>query len=144
MPLADGTDTIADDEILYRRIPASMDWYDPASDRSVAPDAFRPRKNEDTIAKKGISLSRAKFVTLDEAARGRPGKRYFVAVLLASDLAQNGIEVVTTPEFGGPGHASIPALNYADRRTDRVMDMKRLLAERLCLRVEGPFHTPEG
>lgn len=50
-----------------------------------------------------------------------------------------GVEITASPHEGGVGHASIPVLNYGDRRTDRVMELARLIAVNLCLRVEGPF-----
>ena len=133
-----GTDPIANDEILYRRIPVSQGWYDATLEHPVLAQAFTPTRHDST----GISLWRAKYRSLREAAQG-PGKSYYVAVLRVGDLRANGIEVVSTTEEGGPGHVSIPALNYADRRTDGVKETARLIATRLCRSVEGPFQTAE-
>jgi hypothetical protein len=43
--MAQGDDPVDPDEILFRRIPASTGWYDPPS---LAPEAFRPNKNDTT------------------------------------------------------------------------------------------------
>jgi len=103
MGAADGTEPIDDEELLYRRIPKSQGWYDPALPCPVSPEAFGPQKHDE----KGISVWRAKYRTLKEAAQGRPGKTYYVAVFRAGDLKEKGIEVTPTPHEGGPGHASI-------------------------------------
>lgn len=138
-------DPIADDEVLYRRVSASAvpQQYDPATG-SLGDQAFAPHKIMDVS---GLSISRAKFKSLEEAALGRPGKSYFVAVLLAGDLRQRGIEVVPRPELPDgqfdPAHAELPDLNAANRKEDITLERQRILAHELCLRVEGPFHTPE-
>ncbi len=77
-----------------------------------------------------------------QAATGMPGKTYYVALLKAGDLQAHGIKVLPTPEQGEPGHVSIPVLNYADRKTDSVKEMARLIATHLCPHVVGPFTTP--
>ena len=139
MAYPDGTEPIVTDELLYRRIPASQGWYDDTLEHSVSPQAFTPKKHDSS----GISLWRGKYRSVREAAQGWPGKSYYVAVLRADDLRVHGVEVVPTAEEGDPGHASVPALNYADRHTDRVKEMAHLIATRLCRNVEGPFQTPE-
>jgi hypothetical protein len=133
----DGTEPIADEELLFRRIPASQGWYDPQATPPLNPEAFRANANDTT----GLSLYREKYKTIDEAARGREGKEYYVAVLKAGDLRAVGIDIAPRPLEGDPGHAEIPEMNYADRKTDRSRDCKVLLADRLCLRVEGPFKS---
>lgn len=137
MPEPDGTEPVADDEILYRRIPISQGWYDESVEQPVSPEAFRPRAADED----GLSLCRAKYMTLEEAAHGPSAKGYYVIELRAGDLRARGIEVSPTPDRGGPGHASIPLLNYADRKTDRALEIKQLLATKLWLRVKGPFPT---
>ena len=135
MSLPAGTEPIDDDEILYRRIPVSQEWYDPNDDLPPSPEAFRPVKHDAT----GLSLSREKYKNIEEAARGQAGKNYFVAVLRAGDLREHGIEVVACPQKEDPGHAGIPALNYEDRKTDQAKEWKTILAHKLTIRVEGPF-----
>ena len=39
----DGSEPIADEELLYRRIPASTGWYDPLA-AGLKPEAFAPHK----------------------------------------------------------------------------------------------------
>jgi len=134
----DAAEPVADDELLYRRIPASTNWFDPVTGTLQAA-AFAPHKTSDLT---GLSVSRAKYKSIENAARARPGKSYFIAVLRAGDLRQSGIEVVPRPLPGDPGHAELPALNSGSRKSTETLEMERLLAETLCLQVEGPFTTP--
>jgi len=133
----DGTEPIADDEILYRRIPVSQGWFNPKVDSHPSPEAFKPTQFHDT----GLSLSRSKYKEIEEAARGTQGKQYFVAVLRAGDLRAEGIPVEPKPVAGDPGHAEVPGLTYVDRKTDQSVEWKTLLARKLCLRIEGPFQS---
>jgi hypothetical protein len=128
-------DPIADDEILFRRIPCSTGWYDAVRTSPLEPEAFRPNHNDVS----GISLSRQKYRTAAEAARGRPGKSYYIAHLRAGELRAAGIDVVPSPVPDDPGHAEIPSLNYDQRKSRRAVEQRELLAGRLCLKVEGPF-----
>lgn len=139
MPESDGTEPVANDEILYRSISVHSGWYDPNQHPPINHTAFTPKRHDDS----GISLWRQKYIktSREAAAKGRQGSDYYVAVLRAGDLNAKGVEIVSNPHEGeaGIGHASIPVLNYGDRRTDRVMELARLIAAELCLRVEGPF-----
>ena len=135
MSSPDDSEPVGDDELLYRRIPAALNLYDPQTEPHLLPDAFRPNEHDTT----GLSVYRARFKTLDEAARGREGKQYYVAVLRAGDLRSRGIEVVARPREGDPGHAEIPGLTHQTRKTDQALEWKVILAHQLCLRVEGPF-----
>ena len=132
-------DPIEDDELLFRRVLPI--WYEPETG-VLNPQAFHPNKHDVT----GISISRQKFTLIKEAARGR-GKVYFVAVLLAGDLRQRGIKIVPRPELPDGqydlSHAELPEINASNRREDLTLERERILAEKLCLRVEGPFLTPE-
>jgi hypothetical protein len=135
MSVLPGSDPIADDELLYRRIPAALNLHDPTAEPSLLPDAFRPNQNDLT----GLSVYRAKYKSLEAVAFGREGKKYYVAVLRAGDLRAKGIEVVPRPLDDDPGHAELPSLSYQTRKSDQVVEWKALLAQELCLRVEGPF-----
>lgn len=128
------SEPIDDSEWLYRRIPASQNWYQPG--QQLSPDAFRPNANDAN----GISLWRAKYVSIGVVARGRPGKSYYVARLPAGALRSAGIAVVPTEDEGGgqPGHVSIPELSFVNRRSDRAAQLKRLLVL-LTEEVAGPF-----
>jgi hypothetical protein len=55
--------------------------------------AFAPHKRQDTT---GISVSRARFKSVVEAAKGRPGKSYYVAVLRAGELILSKDRIGTT------------------------------------------------
>lgn len=130
-----GTEPIADDELLYRRVPESPGWYDPAT-HVVNHQAFGPHKTNDAS---GLSVARAKYKSMEDAARGRPGKSYFVAVLRVGDLRQNDIKVVPRPKPNDPGHSELPDMNSDNRKADATLERQRLLSKKLCLRVEGPF-----
>lgn len=137
MPESDGTEPVAKHEILYRNIPVKPRWYDPNQDPPTNYQAFTPKRYDPT----GISFWRQKYkkTAQEAAAEGRLGKDYYVVVVKAIDLMEHGLEITASPHEGGVGHASIPVLNYGDRRTDRVVELARLIAAELCLRVEGPF-----
>jgi hypothetical protein len=111
MPAEPGSEPVAPDELLYRRVP--LIWYSP--DTGLSPQAFDPHKINDTT---GLSVSRAKYKTIDQAALGQPGKSYYVAVLRAVDLFQHGIQVVPRPNLpDDPGHAELPDLTAHNRKT---------------------------
>ncbi len=133
-----GTEPIAADEILYRRVPASPGWYDEGTGL-LKPQAFDPHRKNDLT---GISVSRAQYKTIEEAARGQPGKSYYVAVLRAGDLLAKGIRVLPRPLPNDPGHAEFPDLNATNRKSNRVLELQRILAE-LTIEVEGPFVPPD-
>ena len=40
-------------------------------------------------------------------------------------------------------HAELPALNAANRKDDKTLELQRVLVT-LCMRVEGPILTPQG
>lgn len=137
MPTPLGAEPIADDELLYRRIPASLNLYDPSAELFLLPDAFRPNASDTT----GLSLYRSKYKSIEDVARGREGKTYYVAVLRAGDLRAAGIAIVPRPLEGDPGHVELPGLTYENRKSDRPIEWKSLLALKLCIKVEGPFHS---
>lgn len=135
MSADDGTEPVADDELLYRRIPVSKGWY---SASGLSPEAFDPLKDETT----GISVSRGKYKSIEEAAKGKSKRGYFVAVLRAGDLRKHGIEVVPRPEPNDPGHAELPDLTCSNRLDPETQERKVCLAK-LPLRFHGPF-PPTG
>jgi len=137
MSYGDGTERLDDDELIYRRVLVSHDLFNPETGE-LSPEAFRPLRHDET----GISVDRAKYRTVREAAEGRNRKGYVVAVLRVGDIRRAGLDVVRRPMASNPGHAEIPALNYADRKTDEAEQWKVLLARKLTLRVEGPFMPP--
>jgi hypothetical protein len=67
--MSDGSEPVADHEILYRRIPATSGFYNPHIDPNPSPLAFRPTQLDTT----GLSLSRAKYKTLEQAGQGNAG-----------------------------------------------------------------------
>ena len=132
--MGDGTEPIDDDELLYRRVP--LPYFDASSDPKPTPQAFSPREDDTT----GLSVSRARYKSIEQVAQNPRGKHYHVAVLRAGDLRNHDISVVPSPKPpDDPGHAELPGLTYDRRGDDAVEEWKVLLAEKLCLRVEGPF-----
>jgi hypothetical protein len=136
MARTDEADPIADSELLYRRIPAIAGYYDPQVADKPSPQAFRPRPYDAT----GLSFWRAKHKTIEEVARGQPGRAYYVAIVKAADLRNHGMTIVPR---GDPGHAEIPELTYETRKDDRALEFQKLLAAELCLEVTGPFETED-
>jgi len=137
----DGIESIADDELVYRRIPVSQRWYTPAADSKPLFQAFRPRNGDVT----GISVIRGEpYNSCEQAARGPSKSGYYLAVLNVGALRAHGIEVVSRPVEGICGHAEITNLTVANRDSDEARRVMELLAETLCLRVEGPFHVHQS
>jgi hypothetical protein len=126
-----GHEPIGDDELLYRRIPVSKEWY---SSTGLSPEAFDPRADETT----GISVYRGTYTSIEEAARGPSKKGYYVAVLKAGDLRANGIQVVPRPTADDPGHAELPELTCDNRLEKLTLERKDCLAT-LPVTIEGPF-----
>ena len=134
---------IDDDEFLLRRIPVKQKWFDPAVSLQPAAEAFGPHREHDA---NGLSLSRLQshahpeFLTIEQVAQRGPSKDgYYVAVLRVRDLRAHGIQISPDPIDGDPGHVLLPDLNSIDRKTDNVTSWKQILANRLTLRVDGPF-----
>lgn len=134
-----GTEPIDDDELIFRRIPVSKPWY---ANGQLSPEAFDPRPDETT----GISVYRAKYKTIEDAAKGKGKKGYFVAIFRTRDLRQRGIEVVPRPihpedprhpEYD-PGHAEFPDLTAQSRGSSEAEETKLALTT-LAIEVKGPF-----
>ena len=127
---------IDDDEILYRRIPVSMNWY---VGGVLSGEAFEPRPDEHS----GISVFRKRFRTIQEVALGKSKLGYYVVSLHATDLSKAGIQVVSQPvipEGWDDAHAELLGLNANNRHTDAAEALQSRLAEiGLRLPVEGPF-----
>jgi hypothetical protein len=129
-----GSEPISPDEILYRRIPESEEWYNPDSGVTEI-QTFRPTKADDT----GLSLSRAKYRTPEQVgAEGRAGKLYWVAALVASDVTAAGVEVVPRPTAENPGHSEAPSLNYQNRKSNESVIATKRLRDSI-IEVTGPF-----
>lgn len=129
---------IDNDEILYRRVPVSTEWY---AGGVLLREAFAPRKDEHS----GISVFRAKFKNVEEVAKGQSTKGYYVVSLLVADLRANGIEVEPRPEVlsgWDESHAELPQLNAANRKSNDVLTLTARLAQ-LGTRfpVQGPFKS---
>jgi len=136
--MCDGTERIADEELIYRRIPVSQNLYNPDLNPSPDPRSFRPIK----LDTNGLSLVRTKYSTPQQVAETGHGKKYWIAVLKASDIRActiQPLDVVPAPLHDYPGHAEIPSLTYQNRRDTDVLQL--WLADN-CLEIIGPL--PEG
>lgn len=134
MPASGAPDSIADDELLFRRIPEATHWYRPDTG-FIDPAALTPNKSDIT----GLSIGRAAFDSTErEAAKGRAGKRYYVAVLPAAAAKAAGAVIVPRPLANAPGHAEIANLTFQTRRTDESRKLVEALRTAV-IRVEGPF-----
>ena len=127
-------DYVADSEELYRRIPVSQTWYDPALKAPPSPKAFRPHPNRDTT---GLSVFRAKYVSPEQLCQNTRDNQYYVAVMRAGDLREHGLRVVAVSVEDMPGHAEIPDLKSDTRQATEELQL--LLAHKLCIDVLGPF-----
>ena len=141
--MSDAPDEILDDEWIMRRIPANPDllFYEPKS--GLRSDAFKPHRTRD---EDGLSVSRMRsdshpgFLTPEIAAESGQSKAgYYFAIVLVQALREEGLEVVAAPTPEDPGHALIVSLRSNNRKTPEVAQWMQILAERLTIRVEGPF-----
>ena len=79
-------------------------------------------------------MSELRALTLSSLEQERAGQERSAGTLRA-----HGIEVEPDPLPNNPGYALLPSLTYQNRRTPRAKEQQVLIAEVLCLRVEGPF-----
>lgn len=134
MSVPEAPGSIADDELLFRRIPEATHWYRPDTG-FIDPAALSPNKNDVT----GLSLGRAAFHSIEqEAAKGRVGKRYYVAVLPAAAAKAVGAVIVPRPLVDAPGHAEISNLTFQTRRSGESRKLVEAIRTAV-IRVEGPF-----
>jgi hypothetical protein len=123
--MADGSEPLEDEELVYRRIPVSTNWYDPQNAQPFSLQAFRPRDGETG----GLSLVRAKYKSPEEAARNNSGRAYWVAALSVGTIRALGMEVVRDPlrahplHGDDPSHVQIPQLMSANRRETEGMQL---------------------
>ncbi|MBN1590107.1 MAG: hypothetical protein JW888_11375 [Pirellulales bacterium] len=104
---------IADDEVLYRRIPPGKSWFQPP-DR-ISSFNFKLRSDE-----LGVSVYRAAALTVQEVLKkpeAIPGSGVAVATAGQIRALQNGkgdllkLEVVPVNDENDPGHAEIHGPN---------------------------------
>ncbi|HVW39528.1 MAG TPA: hypothetical protein VHB99_19555, partial [Pirellulales bacterium] len=95
-----------------------MEWIDP---HGVSAEAFAPRKGDLS----GLSVFRAKFLPLEEAARGASKQGYYVLELRAGDLRAAGIEILPAPIADKACHAEIPAFKYERPESDSSLEIRQ-------------------
>lgn len=147
--MPDEGDQIDDDEFLYRRIPFKTGWYDPLKGPRPVQEAFKPHRENDPD---GLSLSRAKssrhpsFLDAERCAKSGPSPHgYYIALIRAGDLRTHDINIVASPiPDSDPGHVHLPQLKSANRDSNEVKSLAKLLADELTIEVLGPFRSSSG
>lgn len=133
----DQGEPIEQDELLYRRFPLAASWYDGIN---LSAEAFGPHRENDTS---GLSVWRANYKSIEDAARGTGKYGFFIAVLRAGDLFTRQIKIVPKPYENEPGHAELPEITSYNRKEKSTLELKEKLKD-LVLRVEGPYHVIES
>jgi hypothetical protein len=134
--MADGTEPIDPDEIIYRRVPERSSIYKPNRTPALSQKAFSPRDSDVD----GISVIRASYVggAEEAAANGPDGMEFYVLAFRAGDLQASGMSIVPAPEVDCIGHALIPNVNAANRDLPQVQAiMERARASTYL--AHGPF-----
>ncbi|MCC6427502.1 MAG: hypothetical protein IT435_11850 [Phycisphaerales bacterium] len=112
----------------------------------LSANAFDPHPTRDTD---GLSVYRRVFHTPQEAAdfRTKSKSNAWVAELPASAITAMGLTIEPKPLAATadmpaqPGHAVIPALNSADRKTPKADEWKQQLLAAVT-NVTGPYEGP--
>jgi hypothetical protein len=140
--ITDESSEVADEEILLRRVyPSDVTpcTAGTAGPRAVLASGFHPNEHDSD----GISLFRAAFAQPEELRPRRP-KAFFVVKLRAGEVRKLGISVVPKPEADGPhGHVVLPEINYVSRKSDKSVELRQFLAEKLSFEVIGPIEAGE-
>jgi hypothetical protein len=141
LQMADSSDEILDSEFVMRRVPVNASWYDPFM--GLIAEAFKPHKTDD---KDGLSVSRMRSEKSPEfltpamlAQAGRSPAGYYFAIVSVRALRETGMEIVADPKPEDRGHCLIVCLRTDNRKSVEVAQWMQMLAERLTIRVEGPF-----
>ena len=107
-------DTVADDEYVLRRVPAT--FCDESLTVPVQRLAFRPAAGDTD----GLSVYRERVIAPQQLLAVIPDEKkrakYFVVRLAVRDIRGMGLTIVPTPDPGHhrPGHASIREMNITD------------------------------
>lgn len=129
-------ETISDDEIIYRRIPVSVELFSPET--GLSPQAFHPDKRDIS----GISFTRALSRTPEEeAASGENPKGYFIARLRVSSIRAAGLDVGPSPTEENPGHCEISTMNADSRRKPACRENELILKTKCLVDVLGPLDS---
>ena len=107
LAVADGTEPIADDELLYRRVPVSTGWCF-SEGKPLGSSVHRAQLHDPT----GLSVSRDKYCSSQQAARGRAGKSYYLAVLRASESQAKGMRLYHASAARRSGARRVAGLEF--------------------------------
>lgn len=144
---------IQPEEMILRRVPKHRMSLD---QRTVQPDAFAPKMpdKKNTGDTDGLSVYREAFHSAEDVGRtlrSRGSEPMWVARLRASDITALGLTLLPDPKDGfahpkglpQPGHALIPEIAVSTATTDRVVEIKRMLAALVTpTNLFGPFDPP--
>ena len=133
--MADGTEPIDPDEIIYRRVPIGS-VYKPNRNPALSQKAFSPRNCDSD----GVSVIRAKFLNgpRDAAAEGCLGMEFYVIEFRAGDLQGAGATIMPDPELDCVGHALVTNINAANRDLSETQSLMQR-CRNLTYRAHGPF-----
>lgn len=129
------------DEVILRRIPNVMNYYNPSLPESpILFESFRPNDQRDTD---GISLNRLDFVTRKQLARRSQNKNgTYIASFKVADLNNLGLTVESSPTPNDlPGHVIIPELRFSNYESNKKK-YKPLLYELAKLAMKYPIFGP--
>src|ERR1043165_1206558 len=133
--MPDGNEPITDDEFVFRRIPASMNWYNREVSEFSSPQAFTPITHD----RDGLSLVRAKYMSAEECgATGMEGRQFYVAIFSVRVLREHNIIVEPDPQEGNPGHCLIPSMIYSNRDSDATIEQAARMSQ-IAIQIDGPF-----
>ena len=131
---------VDDEELLYRRVSVRSKWWD---NGALSAEAFSPNKRDTT----GISVFRARFRSIEDAANGPSPDGYYVVVLHTGELRARGIQVSPQPDIDDvwdDSHAELPQIRIETKRTSDVEQLKQTLVEFARHRpVQGPFRSTQ-
>ena len=136
--MSDGSEPVTPNEILYRRVPPKQVWFDPNEPFPISHYAFCPQKED----LDGISLSRGKYSSAEQAAASGRGAEYYIAEISADAIFGAGLTVIPDPKPNDPGHCLIRELNRPDydssSKAKSAIQAKAAQLSDRCIRVAGP------
>jgi hypothetical protein len=135
-------DTVSDDEIVIRHIPAGVHWQVPPTGRASSAN-FQLRPG---IGETGLSVSRTARTTPEAmmARLGDPAAGSKVAAAPVSALRALGLEVVPDPIPEDPGHALIVDATASLNNRRLRQHLAALFEYVLPLPADQPPDTPAG
>jgi hypothetical protein len=134
--MADGTEPLDPNEIVYRRVIKGSHYKSNRSPPVLSPRAFSPRPKD----LDGISFVRQKYVSGPEeaAALGSIDHEYWIIAMRAGDLEREGIVLEPKPTQDCIGHAVAPGINPENAEQPEVL-ARMLRASSQPFTAHGPY-----